>query len=56
MALNTKDYDGNLFDQKTIIERLDRAYKDGRFEEERDIIMSEIDRKLYNDPPIYKEG
>lgn len=47
-----KEYNGNLLDQKTIIERLDRAYKNGQFEEERDILLAEVDRKLYQKPPL----
>ena len=47
MATNEKEYNGNLFDQLAIVERLDRATESGRYAEESDNIKSEIMRKLY---------
>ena len=52
MPTNEKELNANLFDQKTILERLKRAYDNDRFQEEYEIIMKEIDRKLYQDPPL----
>ena len=46
-----KEINERLFDQRTIVERLDRAHQKGEFEKERDTILSEIDRKLYQNPP-----
>lgn len=46
-----KEYDGNLYDQLTLCERLERAYKDQRFESELEIIRQEIKRKLYRPSP-----
>ena len=50
-----KEVDEKLFDQRTIVERLDRAYQKGEFEQERDILFREIDRKLKINPPITQE-
>lgn len=55
MPVNEKEYNGNLLDQMTIVERLKRAYKNGIFEEEAQIILDEINRKLYQDPGVPKK-
>ena len=47
-----KEVNNYLFDQKTIVERLDAAYQKGEFDKERDKIMREIDRKLYQTPAL----
>ena len=47
-----KEFNGNLFDQLSIIERLERAHKSGTFEEEVKILKGEIERKLYQQPPL----
>ena len=47
-----KEENNYLFDQKTIVERLDAAYQKGEFDKERDKIMREIDRKLYQTPAL----
>ncbi len=52
---NEKEINERLFDQRTIVERLDRAHQKGEFEEERDLLLKEIDRKLYQSPPLTKE-
>lgn len=46
-----KEVNERLYDQRTIVERLDRAHQNGEFEKERDILLNEIDRKLYQKPP-----
>ena len=51
-----KEINEKLFDQRTIVERLDRAHQKGEFEKERDILLNEIDRKLYQNPPKAEEG
>ncbi len=50
MPNNEKEYDGYLFDQLTILERLERIAKktgDTEVMEEIGIIRKEIERKLY---------
>ncbi|MBQ8970799.1 MAG: hypothetical protein IJ073_05750 [Lachnospiraceae bacterium] len=55
MPSNEKELNMMLFDQLTIVDRLDRAQKDGKFDEERDRIKEEINRKLYQQPPLTSE-
>ncbi len=50
-----KELNEKLFDQLAIVERLDRAAKAGRYEEESEIIKNEINRKLYQKPPLISE-
>ena len=52
-AISTSDKELNsiFLDQLSIVERLDRAYQEGCFEKEKDIILKEINRKLYQEPP-----
>ena len=50
MLTNDKELNATLFDQKTILERFKRAYDSNHFEDEYEIIMKEIDRKLYQEP------
>ncbi len=52
MPNTEKEFNGNLLDQLTILERMERAQKNGRFDEEIEIIRKEINRKLYQKPPI----
>ncbi|MDE6939013.1 MAG: hypothetical protein K2P28_12720 [Lachnospiraceae bacterium] len=50
MPNNEKEYDGYLFDQLTILERLERIAKKSdnkEIMEEINIIRKEIERKLY---------
>ncbi|MCI9339062.1 MAG: hypothetical protein HFG94_00185 [Dorea sp.] len=50
MPYNEKEYDGYLFDQLTILERLERIAKKSdnkEIMEEINIIRKEIERKLY---------
>ncbi|MBQ9436982.1 MAG: hypothetical protein IJU50_01485 [Lachnospiraceae bacterium] len=46
-----KEINCNLFDQLSIVERLKRAYDQEKFEDEYKIIVAEIERKLYQQPP-----
>ena len=50
-----KELNINLFDQLTLIERIERQVKKGDFEavkEEIEIIKNEINRKLYQKSPL----
>lgn len=50
-----KELNATLFDQLTIIERIERRAEKGDFEEvkkEIEIIKNEINRKLYQKPPL----
>ncbi len=50
--VNEKEINNTLFDQLSIVERLERAQKNGVFEEEAMTIRREIERKLYQKPPL----
>ncbi len=54
MPTDEKEYNGNLFDQLTIIERIREAYlrNPDDIEKELDKIQGEITRKLYQKPPL----
>ena len=52
---NERELIENLFDQLTIVERLDKAFADGDYEEMSKIIKAEINRKLYQKPPLANE-
>ena len=58
MSSTTKEYDGNLFDQLEIVERIEDALnvsvEQARAEIERQ--KKNINRKLYQTPPLYEEG
>lgn len=55
MPTNEKEINNYLFDQLTQLERLEKAYKNGNFEEEANTIRKEIERKLYQKPPLTSE-
>ncbi len=52
MPTNEKEINNILFDQMTVLERLEDAHKKGCFEEEAKKIRKEIERKLYQKPPL----
>ncbi len=52
MPTSEKEINNYLFDQLTVLERLEEAHKCGRFEEETKKIRNEIERKLYQKPPL----
>ena len=52
MPLNEKELNAELFDQLTIVERLEEAHEDGSFEKVVKKIKREIERKLYQKPPL----
>ncbi len=58
MATNSQEYNGNLFDQLTLIERIEGALESGGEKAAKDVmqkIKGEINRKLYQKPPLYSE-
>lgn len=52
MPTDEKEINNNLFDQLTILERLEAANEKNCFKEEADKIRKEIERKLYQKPPL----
>lgn len=58
MPSNEKEYNGNLFDQLSIIERVERQLEKGGVDAakaEIEVIKKEINRKLYQQPPVRNE-
>ena len=59
MTTNEKELNGILFDQLSLVERIERALKSGGVtaaEAEIDIVRKEIERKLYQSPPLAGGG
>ncbi len=55
MTTNEKELNTNLFDQLTLVERIERQALKGDMnlvKEEIEIIKKEINRKLYHEPPL----
>lgn len=58
MPANEKEYNGNLFDQLSIIERIERQLENGGADAakaEIEVLKKEVNRKLYQQPPIRNE-
>lgn len=58
MPTNEKEINNNLFDQLSLIERIERHLKSGgkeAAEAEIEILKKEINRKLYQQPPLKSE-
>ena len=58
MPINEKELNANLFDQLTLVERIERQVLKGDMElvkEEIEILKKEINRKLYQKPPLVSE-
>lgn len=58
MPPNEKEYNGNLFDQLSIIERIERQLESGVVEAakaEIEVLKKEVNRKLYQQPPVQSE-
>lgn len=58
MPSNEKELNVNLFDQLTLVERIERSLENGGVDgvkTEIEIIKKEINRKLYQQPPIKSE-
>ena len=59
MPINEKEYNGNLFDQLTILDDIqEKAEKENAVETLKEISKKrkQIERKLYQQPPLTKEG
>ena len=55
MPIIEKEFNGNLFDQLVMVERIERRLHEGGEEaaqKEIDLIKNEINRKLYQQPPL----
>lgn len=58
MPINEKEYNGHLFDQLAILERLERvaaAENSEKVLKEIAFERKQIERKLYQQPPLIKE-
>lgn len=58
MLTNEKEINNNLFDQLSLVERIERHLKRGgqeAAEAEIEILKKEINRKLYQQPPLKEE-
>ncbi len=58
MPTNEKELNANLFDQLTLVERIERQLENGGAEAvktEIEILKKEINRKLYQQPPLKSE-
>lgn len=58
MPVNEKEYNGNLFDQLSILERIERVAKAEKSEavlQEIEFERRQIERKLYQKPPLINE-
>lgn len=58
MPPNEKEYNGNLFEQLSIIERIERQLESGGVEAakaEIEVLKKEVNRKLYQQPPVQSE-
>ena len=59
MLTDEKEYNGYLLDQLSAVERIERQVKKGDLEavkEEIEIIKKEINRKLYQKPPLISQS
>ncbi len=55
MPINEKEYNGNLFDQLSLLEEIERVAKrtnDTEVLEEIEFKRKQIERKLYQQPPL----
>ncbi len=58
MPTNEKEYNGHLFDQLSILERIERVAKTAGCNpvlEQIEIERRQVERKLYQQPPLVKE-
>ena len=58
MPTNEKEINCNLFDQLTLLERIERQAKTGDInavQTEITLLKKEVERKLYQQPPLVKE-
>lgn len=55
MPINEKEYNGHLFDQLTLIERIELALESGDLNAVKKAVAFErkqVERKLYQQPPL----
>ncbi len=52
---NEKEYNGNLFDQLSILERIEAVAKEEAVLKQIAIERRQIERKLYQQPPLINE-
>lgn len=52
MPINEKEYNGNLFDQLSILERIEAVTDDEKALKQIAIERKQIERKLYQQPPV----
>ena len=55
MPVNEKEYNGNLFDQLLILERIEAVTDDEKALKQIAIERKQIERKLYQQPLLIKE-
>ena len=55
MPMDEKEYNGYLFDQLSILERIEAVTNDPGALKQIAIERRQIERKLYQDPPLTKE-
>lgn len=56
MPTNEKEYNGNLFDQLSILERIEAVTDDEKALKQIAIERRQIERKLYQQPPLVKDN
>lgn len=52
MPINEKEYNGNLFDQLSILERIEMITDDPKVLKQIELERMQINRKLYQKPPL----
>ncbi len=52
MPINEKEYNGHLFDQLSILERIEAVTDDEKALKQIAIERKQIERKLYQQPPL----
>ena len=55
MPINEKEYNGYLFDQLSILERIEAVTDDEKVLKQISIERRQIERKLYQKPPLVSE-
>lgn len=58
MLTNEKEYNGNLFDQLSILEEIEEAATETQDEKVLNVVAKQkrrVERKLYQQPPLTKE-
>lgn len=55
MLINEKEYNGNLFDQLSILERIEAVTDDEKALNQIAIERRQIERKLYQQPPSIQQ-